>query len=444
MKKRILPIVLVIAMVAVVGASVFYVNYNAFALKQNSEMREKRVEEYAEVLAKSVNTQKGDNILITADAQQHDFANEVAKKCYEVGADGVRINYTDKIMDDLQAKYLKDDKSDSYYYEYAISSYTEAAAPKSKMIVIVSQDFDEKQATKEESENYQAKLNEKARTFLTEHDLVPKNIAPPGDLPWVLAVYPTKNWAKKVYPELDGEAAYNKMLDDFLDFARTGQSEDFFAHSQKLTQLANKANELGIAELHYKSKTTDLRIPLHPKNKFAGGKVMDKNGVYYSPNVPTEEIFTMPTKYGANGTAAATRPFVLGGQLVEGLKMTFKDGKLVDYNATSGMDMLKERFESSPEGVYLGEAALVPKTSPVFQSNRVYYDTVTDENSGAHIALGRALVDYNLKEGAETDQDMNKADYHIDVTIGSEDLTVTATLTDGSQVDLIKNGLWNF
>ncbi len=417
---------------------------DALALSEAALTREAQVDEYAGILAKAVQTQEGDRILINATPSLSDFANLVAEKCYKIGAQGVQVLYTDKAMINLHAKYLKDNEYNGYYFQFALFKRIQNTYPDHKTINIISQYFDEEQATTEEMSVFQTVAEAEIGALMQEHNLNTENPVAPADLPWVMAPYPTKSWAKKVYPELDTEAAYNKMLDDFLAFARIGSKEDFFEHSKQLMSLADKANELDIVELHYKSKTADLRVPLHPSNRFAGGQAETSQGTAFSSNIPTEEIYAMPTKHGANGTVSATRPFILRDQLVEGLKMTFQDGKLVDYSVTAGEDIMKQLVESSPEGVYLGESALVTNNSPIFQSNRIYYEMLLDENAGAHIALGNALRGFNLKQETEADKDVNEADYHIDIIIGSEDLNVTATLKDGSQMDLIRNGEWSF
>ncbi len=415
------------------------------------EARAARVDEYAGVVAKAVDTQTGDRILIQSSVLTAEFAHLVAKKCYEMGAVGVEIRFSDDNLKMLQAKYLTDTEYKGYYYNEALATYMQRTMPEHyKNIRITSLDFGIDEPTTEKYMNFRSQQKQEGQAFMQEHNMLPENadndqtMSSVPKVPWVMAPYPTKSWAQKVYPELNEEAAYNKMLDDFLDFARTGTEGGFAEHDKQLGVLAQKVNALGVVELHYQSKTADLRVPLHPNHMFAGGAVKNSQGMIFEPNIPTEEIFSMPAKYGANGTVTATRPVQMQGELVEDLKMTFQDGRLVDASASSGIDAFRMLFDLSEEEVYLGEAALVSKDTPVFQSGRVYYHMLIDENSGAHIALGAALVDYNLKPGAEIDKDVNEAEFHMDITIGSEDLTVTATLQDGSRVDLIKNGLWNF
>ncbi len=409
------------------------------------ELRKARVDEYAETIVKAIRTKDGDIIRINADVEQAEFADLLAEKCYKMGAKGVKIMFSNKNMDDLQAKYLKDEEYDGYYYEEALSSYTMSEFPRHKHIYILSQYFGEDPATLEEQTNYNKTVEEKNAEFMKEHNLLAEGASMNNDRPKVAAAYPTKSWAKKIYPELSDEAAFNKMMDDLLDFARIGKGEGFYKHAENMTDLAKKANDMNIVELHYKSKTADLRVPLH-KNSIFSAALIKADGWEddFYVNIPTEEIFAMPAKYGANGTVAATRPIVLNGQLIEGLKMTFKDGKLVDYSVSEGADAFEKFFKAKTEDVYLGEAAIVSKDSPIFQTGNTYYHILLDENSGAHIALGHALDMYNLKPGAKVDEDVNQAKYHQDITIGSEDLTVTATLKDGSKVDILKNGEWNF
>lgn len=445
MRKHWKPLLAVSMMLFVVALSIFYPYSREQALASAEIARQTRVEEYAEVLASAVHTKEGDRVVISADATQADFAATIAEKCYEQGAMGVEIIYNDANMMNLQAKYLRDTAYDGYYYKYAISSYINNTMAGAKSIYLAAHNFDDNKPTQQELASFRETVQSKINSFMEEHKIaVPNdNTSIRAEDLWVVAPYPTKSWAQKVYPKLSALAAYNAMLDDFLDFARIGKNETLSQHAEALDELAQRANKLEIVELHYKSKTADLRVPLHENNMFVGGSATTSGGEIYYPNIPTEEIFTMPHKYGATGTVKATRPLVLRGQLVEDLTMTFRDGKLIDFSASSGNETFQSLLDSSPDGVYLGEAALVSSDSPILKSGKVYYETILDENAGAHIALGFAYKIYNLKPGMVADENVNDANYHVDITIGSEDLTVTATLKDGSEIDVIKKGAWN-
>ncbi|MEG2687354.1 MAG: aminopeptidase, partial [Christensenellaceae bacterium] len=441
--KQIRPIICIVTMLFVIVGSLYYPYAKEQSRIKSNEVREQRVEEYAEVVADSINAEDGDIILINTSTTSSKFATKVAEKCYQRGADGVKLLYNDRALLNLQAKYHKDFSYEGYFYNYMLFKYEPSVMPEHKIIKIVSNNFSENQPTQTDLIKFQQTLAPLINEIKQKHNFDSTETTT-TDLPmWTMVPYPEESWATKVYPELDKEAAFNKMLDDFLDFAHTGQDENFLEHCEKLTQLAKKATDLDIVELHYKSKTADLHVPLHENQVFTGGLATNKEGKKYFPNIPTEEIFTMPSKYGASGTVTTTRPFIFRNQLVEELRMTFEKGKMVDYSVKQGADAIETLIKESHEGIYLGEAAIVSAKSPIFQSKKIYYEILIDENSGAHIALGNALSDYSLKAGAKIDENVNVADYHIDVTIGSEDLTVTATLRDGSQVDILKNGQWN-
>ena len=65
------------------------------------------------------------------------------------------------------------------------------------------------------------------------------------------------------------------------------------------------------------------------------------NGVSFVPNIPTEEIYGMPHKFGVNGTVASTKPLVFRGNVIDDFTITFENGRIVDFTAEKDMKLLK-------------------------------------------------------------------------------------------------------
>ena len=163
--------------------------------------------------------------------------------------------------------------------------------------------------------------------------------------------------------------------------------------------------------------------------------------------MPTEEVFTLPHKYGVNGVVYSTKPLNYGGNLINNFSLTFEDGKVVDFKAEEGYDVLKDLLDLDEGAKRLGEVALVPYDSPISKANIIFYNTLFDENASCHFALGKAYPT-NLKGGTEmNEEELDKAGVndsltHVDFMVGSEDLSIVGETKDGEKVQIFENGNW--
>ena len=225
---------------------------------------------------------------------------------------------------------------------------------------------------------------------------------------------------------------------------------DWKTHNADLAERSKYLNDLGIEELIYHSSNgTDLRVGLIPDVDFLGGGETSLEGVYYNPNMPTEEVFTSPMRGKAEGTVVATRPLSYQGQLIENFSIRFENGKAVEVHAEKNEELLRHMIAMDEGAAYLGECALVPYDSPIQNSGLVFYNTLFDENACCHLALGMGFVDcvrdyhkYTIEECRA--KGINDSMIHVDFMIGSPDLDITALTRDGRKVPIFKNGNWAF
>lgn len=402
------------------------------------------------MLTLGVALKEGDDLFIDGNIESYEIMNSIALRAYEKGAKMVYLNCKNKTLENANAKYLKDEAYVDYpFLPELLSGFVGYTRPNAKVIMLHDYFFEEKtNASEQELNDYTDKMLEARKTVIEKDpDFYDKLFGlndPKNSIGGITTIaVPTKVWAKKIYPELNEEAAYYKLADDLFGFMYvTEQGSTLTEHLMEIAARRDAFNKMNIVSLHYSSPTVELEVPLHKNNKFFS-MPFERNGDILASNIPSAEICGLPTKYGANGTVENTRPLVFNGsQVIDGIKLEFKDGKLVNYSVKENPEAFEAIMKQMPEGVYLGEIAMVSSDSPIFQSGKVYYSTLIDENSGAHLAIGSALVDVNLKDGAEIDDDVAIAADHHDIVIGSEDLKVTATLQDGSKVVLIQDGKW--
>jgi len=267
---------------------------------------------------------------------------------------------------------------------------------------------------------------------------------------WTVIAAPNEVWAKRVFPELDGTEAVEKLWDAILQASRVTASndpiEEWKEHNARLLAHNEVLNEYQFETLHFKNSAgTDLTIKLIDKHIWAGGGENSTSGVYFNPNIPTEENFTMPYKYGVNGKVVATMPLNYQGNLIEDFWLEFKDGKVQNYGAKKQESSLKNLVEFDEGSCYLGEVALISYDSPINNSGILFYNTLFDENASCHLALGRAYP-MNVEGGTDmtseqlTELGSNQSMAHSDFMFGSADMNIVGTTKDGTKVQIFKNG----
>ena len=169
----------------------------------------------------------------------------------------------------------------------------------------------------------------------------------------------------------------------------------------------------------------------------------------FAANMPTEEVYTLPKREGVNGVVYATKPLNFNGNLIEGFHFVFRAGKVVDFGAEKGADILKGLLDTDEGARYLGEVALVPFDSPISRSGILFYNTLFDENAACHLALGKAYPTC-LKDGEKMDSvtllqhGVNDSLMHEDFMVGSRDLEIVGTRRDGTEVQVFHEGNFAF
>jgi aminopeptidase len=103
-------------------------------------------------------------------------------------------------------------------------------------------------------------------------------------------------------------------------------------------------------------------------------------------NMPDGEIYTGPVENSVNGWVKFTYPAVYQGRIVEGVSLSFKEGKVVKANADKNQEFLLEMLDSDEGARYLGEFAIGTN----FEINRFTRSILFDEKIGGsfHLALG--------------------------------------------------------
>lgn len=409
---------------------------------------EKKLNDYAQLLIqKGVNLQQGEILDLIIDVKNYIFAQKIVDCAYQAGAADVKIRW-----DNEYYSHERIAKSDVDVLEQDIkidsNASNEYAKNGASLLVVLSDD----------PSLFNDIDTEKLTTYSKVNSLANKpssDLRHCGKTSWCIATVPGEKWAKTVFPDLDTQDAIDKLWDcifeaAFVDGVNTEKNWD--EHISNLENRSKILNDYRFKSIHLSNSLgTDLTVKL-PLNHLwrAANDDNVRTGNKFVPNIPTQEIFNSPLKNGVDGVVYSSKPLSLNGQLIDGIRMQVKDGKIIDIKADTGEDFLKAYISKFENADYFGEIALVPYNSPISMQNIIYYQTLFDENASCHLAFGCAFPD-NIIGGLEMDQDQLiveginvQCDAHVDFMIGTKDMSITGISSDGQEIEIFRQGNFTF
>jgi aminopeptidase len=260
---------------------------------------------------------------------------------------------------------------------------------------------------------------------------------------WCVAPSPSQPWASFVHRDLAPAAALAKLEQQLLHIMRLDETDPGAAWRERVAQIhaaASALNDRGFDAIRFHGPGTDLTVGLLASSHWMGGAMETAGGISHIANVPTEEVFTAPDPERVDGTVTATKPLVLGGTTIEGLRVRFEGGNAVEITADKGGEVLEAMTRRDAGATRLGEVALVDREGRIGPMDTVFYDTLLDENAASHVALGAA---YAITVRDEADQARkNSSDIHIDFMIGSPEIDVDGLAADGTATPVLRDGRW--
>ena len=260
---------------------------------------------------------------------------------------------------------------------------------------------------------------------------------------WTVVPCPTRPWAELVHPDLDPDAAYEKLWEQIVRVCRLDEDDPVEAWARRREELvtaSEKLSERQFDALHYEAPGTDFTVGLLPSARWIAARMQTSFGVEHMANIPTEEVFTSPDPQRADGRVRSTKPLVLlDGTVVRDLEVEFRDGHIVAVKASEGEAVMRTIVERDEGAGRLGELALVDRKGRIGALDTVFYDTLLDENAASHIAIGTGFPFLVSDEDVSR---VNQSEIHIDFMIGSDEMVVTGITRDGERVPLLVNGDW--
>ena len=409
-------------------------------------MKKELLESYAKLIVTSgANVQKGQYVFITISVHQEEFAAMLAKECYLLGAKKVIFKWTSELTNKTTIEY-GDTEELSKLLSFEEEEYKFMAD--NFPIRILIQDDDPDALKGIDTKKFSTIMQSKIRAFK------PYRTKMENHHQWVIAGVPSIKWAKKVFPDAKSDKQALELLWKAIlktSRAQNGKGiQNWKKHDNNLKKKCKYLNSLKLTQLHYTSSNgTDLKVGLIPGVIFLGGGEKTIEGIYYQPNIPSEEVFTSPKKGIAEGIVYSSKPLVYQGQIVKDFYFKFHEGKVVEYGAKEGKEVLEHILSIDEGSSYLGECALVPFDSPINNTNLLFYSTLYDENASCHLAIGKGFTNLYPKFEKYSDEEIrsfgiNDSASHVDFMIGTKDLNIVGTTIDGKEIQIFKDGDWAF
>lgn len=322
-------------------------------------MKKTVLRKYAQLIAQTgVNVQPGQEVFIAADLDQPEFVKMLVEECYKRKAKKVVVDWSYQPLQKLHYRYRTMttlSKLDNYE-EARWQHYVDTIPCR---IYLLSEDPDGLNGINQEKmAKSQQRLYPTIRKYRDQIE---------NKYQWCIAAVPGAAWAKKLFPGLRTSQAMEKLWEAILSTSRV--DEDPLAawdvHNKDLHDRCQYLNSLHLRQLKYKSANgTDLTVGLIPEGQFCGGGETSLQGIFFNPNIPTEECFTSPMKGQAEGIVYSTKPLSYQGQLIDEFWIRFHEGKAVEWNAQVNNDLLTKLITMDQGSCYLASAPWCPSTPP--------------------------------------------------------------------------------
>ncbi len=400
---------------------------------------ERCMDEYAKlIVCGGIRVAPGEKVLINSDIATSDMAHRVAKACYEQGAAKVEIRWSDSKMTAMNLQYASEEilSQVTGWEELQMKEQSEELPCLIHLLCSDPNEGDSVLAQK------QAVITGNRLQVMKPHILKMRN-----RYKWTAACIPTQDWADLIFPGVEDNL--HKLWLEILEIVNVNGDgtavEKMNAKFQTMWSHMDALNSLKLRKLHLETELgTDLHVELHERVPFACACGPQDD---YIKNIPSEELFTSPIAGKAEGVLVASVPFIYENQYVEGLKLTFKDGRVTDVKADKGEAFFRKVVETDPGASMLGEVAIVDKVFPIRGFGHIFGHTLLDENAACHIAVGRGFTflikDFMTMTPEEiADCGINESGIHCDIMWGTDHTRISGITAEEKEVVIMDDGEW--
>ncbi len=396
------------------------------------------------ILQVGVNLQKAQRLMIISDVHDVELVRLTATRAYQLGASFVDVLWRDEKL--LRARFdYADPETLNIVPDWGVKFREEYGERGDARLVIFSRDPNLLDGVDPEL------VSTYDKAWLQKHKPTFRYVEN-NNINWNVISTATPSWAKKVFPELSLKMARERLWDVIFKVCRIyfdDPVQEWKEHIENLHKRCQYMNAKRYGSLHYRAPGTDLKVGFPENNIWLGGAIKSTKGIEFIPNMPTEEIFTMPHKDKVDGIVSSSRPLVYEGILMDGFTLTFENGRVTKATAKTGEEYLIKLLDTDEFTRQLGEVALVPHSSQTSQQKLLFYNILFDENAASHLALGAAFQ-FTMEGGTDMTKEEFKAHggndslEHVDFMIGSSEMDIDGITEDGVREPVMRQGEWAF
>lgn len=403
---------------------------------------------YAEVIVRvGLNVQKGQKLLIShAPLDAFPLVREVTKAAYERGVRLVDVLWSDEQLAKIRFQSAPRDSFEEFSV-WRARTLEEAARSGDAVLAISGSD-------PELLKGEDPELIDVAQKVAQQYMQGYRTYAMRNAMNWCIVSAATAPWASRVFPGKESESQERLLWDHIFRACRVDSDDPVASwneHIKRLEKVEAFLNKKQYEAIHFTGPGTDLRVGLperHVWNSAAASKSLQR-GSSFVPNIPTEEVFTMPHKGKIEGTVSSSKPLHYMGNIIDAFSLKVVGGKVTEHTAKQGEEFLSRLLATDEGASMFGEVALVPHSSPISRMGILFYNTLFDENASSHMALGRSYR-FCLEGGVEMDEEEflerggNMSMTHVDFMLGSAEMDVDGITEEGTREPLMRKGEWAF